>query len=127
MGTMNPRTLDAVTVCAYAGGRLSVGARHVVADVDVGVVAGRVFFDHVRGTLFVPSPSPSTSAFALVMFWQDFDWTGQHQTTLTWFDDAGALIARAAAAVAEERASGSSNRELWEVYGVVVDERRGVG
>jgi hypothetical protein len=127
MGTMNPRIYDDVTVCEYRGGRLSLGGRHTVADPGVGVVAGRVFFDHVRGARFLPEPSTSREAFALVMFWQDFDWTQQHRTTLTWFDDAAALIARATIAVADERAGGSSDRELWEVYGVVVDERRRAG
>ena len=86
---------------------------------------GDVFFDHVRGVI---EPHPAAlvdgNAYLLVAAYRDFDWTAQHATDVKEFATAAELIAEASAMVARERNTGTSNIELWEVYGVRIRERR---
>lgn len=86
---------------------------------------GDVFFDHLRGVID-PTPAPHVDGkpYLLIAFHRDFDWTAQHATSVTEYDDPAALLAEAQRMVAAEKRSGSSNVELWEVYGVRVRERR---
>ena len=86
---------------------------------------GDVFFDHKRGVI-EPHPAPMVdgSPYLLVAFYRDFDWTAQHTTEAKEYASPLELIADASAMVARERNSGSSNVELWEVYGVRIRERR---
>jgi uncharacterized protein (TIGR02996 family) len=86
---------------------------------------GEVFFDHLRGVID-PAPSPGVDGkpYLLVTFHRDFEWTSQHSTNVREYDDPAALLADAKRMVAEEKRGGSSNYELWEVYGVRVCERR---
>ena len=122
VGAMNDLTGDFVTVLADERTFHRVGN---LPDTQLGQYRrawhGDVFFDHVRGILD-PNPTPLVDdpPFLLVSYYRDFDWTSQHDTRVKEFTSAAALIEEARALVASERASGSSNVELWEVYGVRV-------
>ncbi len=86
---------------------------------------GDVFFDHVTGVIDpAPAPLVEPQPYLLVCHYRDFDWTAQHQTQIREYADVAALIADATNLVASERSAGSSNVELWEVYGVRTIERR---
>lgn len=86
---------------------------------------GDVFYDHKRGVI-EPHPAPMVDGnpYLLVAYYRDFDWTAQHATEVKEYASPIDLIAEASAMVARERNSGSSNIELWEVYGVRIRERR---
>jgi hypothetical protein len=89
---------------------------------------GDVFFDHLRGVIDpAPVPMCEPGPFILVTYFRDWDWTAQHACQVAEFSDAAALIAEARGAVDSERSSGSSNYELWEVYGVRVRKRIPLG
>ena len=126
VGAMNDLTGDFVTVLVDERTFHRVGN---LPDPQLGQYRrawhGDVFFDHVRG-IIDPNPTPLVEdpPFLLVSYYRDFDWTSQHDTRVKEFTSAAALIEEARALVASERASGSSNVELWEVYGVRVRERR---
>ena len=86
---------------------------------------GDVFFDHVRGVIDpAPAPLVEPNPYLLVCHYRDFDWTSQHRTSVKEVASAAELVVEAQGLVASERASGSSNVELWEVYGVRIRERR---
>jgi hypothetical protein len=86
---------------------------------------GDVIFDHIRGTIDRNAePLVEPHPYLLVLHYRDFDWTSQHVTEVKEFATADAMIAEGERLVAEERARGSSNLELWELFGVRVRERR---
>lgn len=126
VGAMNDRTGDFITVLA---GEHTIHHVSNSPEVRFGLHRtawhGDVFFDHVRGVIDAsPVPLVESRPYLLVAYYQDFDWTQQHTTTVTEYASAADLLAEAQGLVSNERASGASNKELWEVYGVRIRERR---
>lgn len=82
---MSPYTLDDIAIIQLDGGRFTFARFKPDEPKHERVVfVGRVFFDHVTGVRSMPKVN--SGRFALIEYWEDFDWTAQH--------DIGALVRR---------------------------------
>lgn len=116
---MSTHVMDTVAVEEH----LPTGRRYLSSKPSGGyalIVTGRVFYDHVNGLRALPASAPK--GYALVEFWEDFDWMQQHGVPVTRYADVNELLQVATAKVADARAAGiRSNMDLTSVYGIVVD------